>query len=84
MKDLAEQAGAREAGHHEHVIEGSHTRCHRLVAKARLVEHIGQHRRVELLAELLEKAAIASLQYGSISPSPVALASRRPSFHIRQ
>src|ERR1700730_2908695 len=56
--------GAREAGHHKLVIEGSHARCHRLVAKARLVEHIGQHRRVELLAELLEKTAIASLQTG--------------------
>jgi hypothetical protein len=37
-----------------------------------------------MLAELLKKAAIASLQHGSISSSPAVLALCRLSFHIRQ
>ena len=39
--DFLEAPGAREAGEHEAVVEGTHRRRHRLLPRAEFVEHVG-------------------------------------------
>jgi hypothetical protein len=67
LEDFAIQTGTGQADHHPLVVERTDRRRHRLIPMAKPIQHIGEHRGVQLLGNRLEKTILPSKNHAVAS-----------------